>query len=411
MLIGGISLGTCVFNRCSGMTGDIAYVIPSLAEGETDYSDEVKAAYYNNTTELYEFPDDFISGCSGLTGTLTVPYFIQRIGDRAFKSCSGITGLTYESTNDKPSVLTSIGDQAFQYCTGLTSTISFPTPNASISTTPYITLGVRTFDGATGGAIDLTNVASLGEYCFNNYKGNSGGKTKGKKTFSLLNDFVVSSSWTGNQTEVHDFDYYEVWGKKTPDATSTTKLVSSGTITDVVNLNLGSTITTLPQYCFYNAKLDEVIGSSSTLETKYCAFCFSTLTLFNMSETGISFEENSCFSHCNYLTTFNTQNDTISVTAYSFNYCYRLATISFAPTFVGINGFNQCCSLSNINFENLSGTISGYAFSHCYNLSKITPSNSSDLIITLQNTTVNKLNIKSFYYCTRSYRFIYRKFE
>lgn len=368
MLIGGISLGTCVFNRCSGMTGNIAYIIPSLAEGETDYSDDVKAAYYNSITKLYEFPDDFISGCSGLTGTLTVPYFIQRIGDRAFKSCSGLTGIAYESG----SLLTTVGDQAFQYCTGLTSTISFPPPNSSVSTTPYITLGVRTFDGATGGAIDLTNIASLGEYCFNNYKGNSGGKTKGKKIFSLSSNFEVSSSWTGEQTEVHDFEYYEVWGKKTPDATSTERLVISGTVTDVVNLNLGSTITILPKYCFNNAKLDEVTGSSSTLETRYGAFMGSTLATFNLSTTNITFKSDGGFWNCQYITSFATSNTTLAIPKFVFYACYRLASISFAPTSVGDRCFRQCYALKSINLTCLTGSVGEYAFGYCYNLSKIT---------------------------------------
>lgn len=86
-----------MFNRCSGMSGDISYIIPTLSEGETDYSDDVKAAYFNSETNLYEFPDDFISGCSGLTGTLTIPKFIQRIGNRAFKGCSGLSELKYEA--------------------------------------------------------------------------------------------------------------------------------------------------------------------------------------------------------------------------------------------------------------------------------------------------------------------------
>ena len=58
--------------------------------------------------------DKVFEGCSGLT-SLTLPSNITSIGESAFKGCSGLTNLTI------PSGVTEIGESAFYGCSGLTS--------------------------------------------------------------------------------------------------------------------------------------------------------------------------------------------------------------------------------------------------------------------------------------------------
>lgn len=202
--------------------------------------------------------------------------------------------------------------------------------------------------------------------------GNSGGKTKGKKTYSLSNDFIVSSSWTGEQTEVHDLGYYEVWGKKTPDATSTEKLVVSGTISNVVNLNLGSTITELPERCFGESFLDEVTGSSTSLKLLNSSFTSSKLTSVNLSTTNLIFGTNRNFNNCSLLMSFVVNNNSIDVLDAQFYGCCRLASISFAPSNIGEYAFQNCYALKSINLTNLTGAVGICAFSNCYNLYSLT---------------------------------------
>ncbi|MDR0605010.1 MAG: leucine-rich repeat protein [Bacteroidales bacterium] len=86
--------------------------------------------------------DNTFFGCSGLTGTLTLPKSLRFIGRRAFYACSGLSGqlifpdnlTTIESfafnkcngltTLHLPDSLTFIGNYAFGECSGLTS-VSF----------------------------------------------------------------------------------------------------------------------------------------------------------------------------------------------------------------------------------------------------------------------------------------------
>ena len=60
------------------------------------------------------------SGCSGFTGSLTIPNSVTTIGNYAFDGCSGFTGsLTI------PNSVTTIGQYAFWYCIGLSEAILY----------------------------------------------------------------------------------------------------------------------------------------------------------------------------------------------------------------------------------------------------------------------------------------------
>ncbi|MCR5819887.1 MAG: leucine-rich repeat domain-containing protein [Bacteroidaceae bacterium] len=56
------------------------------------------------------------SGCTGLTGTLTLPTSIHSIGDHAFMGCTGLT-----SSVNIPAGVSSIGINPFAGCTGITA--------------------------------------------------------------------------------------------------------------------------------------------------------------------------------------------------------------------------------------------------------------------------------------------------
>ena len=91
-------------------------------------------------------------GCSGLT-SLTIPSSVTEIGELAFEGCSGLTSMTI------PSSVTSIGWGAFAECSGLTS-LTIPSSVTSIDN--------YTFAGCSG-LTSLTipsGVTSIGNYAF-----------------------------------------------------------------------------------------------------------------------------------------------------------------------------------------------------------------------------------------------------
>ena len=91
-------------------------------------------------------------GCSGLT-SLTIPSSVTEIGELAFEGCRGLTSMTI------PSSVTSIGWGAFAECSGLTS-LTIPSSVTSIDN--------YTFAGCSG-LTSLTipsGVTSIGNYAF-----------------------------------------------------------------------------------------------------------------------------------------------------------------------------------------------------------------------------------------------------
>ena len=106
----------------------------------------------NHYTSNDKLGDSAFKGCSGLT-SLTIPSGVTSIGDRAFHGCSGLTSLTI------PSGVTSISDYAFYGCSGLTS-LTLPSGVTSI--------GIAAFEYCSG-LTSLTipsGVTSIGEYAF-----------------------------------------------------------------------------------------------------------------------------------------------------------------------------------------------------------------------------------------------------
>ena len=112
------------------------------------YCGDVASVYaYNNTILKYIFYRDLLkmttigknafNGCSGFTGSLTIPNSVSTIGDAAFYGCSGFTGsLTI------PNSVTTIGYDAFRNCTGFTGSLTI---GNSVST-----IGDRAFYGCSG---------------------------------------------------------------------------------------------------------------------------------------------------------------------------------------------------------------------------------------------------------------------
>lgn len=93
-------------------------------------------------------------GCTGLTGTLTIPDGITTITTYGFNNCTGLTGLTI------PNSVTTIGEAAFTACTGFTSlTLS----------TALTSIGTNAFYGCSNITTSLVipaNVTSIGEGAF-----------------------------------------------------------------------------------------------------------------------------------------------------------------------------------------------------------------------------------------------------
>ena len=112
---------------------------------------------YNMYTSNDKLGNRAFYGCSGLT-SLTIPSGVTSIGNQTFDGCSGLTSLII------PSSVTSIGGYAFEGCSGLTS-LTIPSGVTSI--------GYYAFEGCSG-LTSLTIPSSVTEIGWGAFEGCSG---------------------------------------------------------------------------------------------------------------------------------------------------------------------------------------------------------------------------------------------
>jgi hypothetical protein len=138
------SIGAEAFNGCSGLSGTLT--IPSSVTSIGDL------AFYN---------------CNGFGGDLTIPSGVTSIGSRAFYLCHGFSGaLTI------PSSVKSIGDYAFAFCLGLSGDLTIPSSVTSIGDSVF-----NSCSGFTGNLTIPSGVTSIGESAFAYCTGFSGDLT------------------------------------------------------------------------------------------------------------------------------------------------------------------------------------------------------------------------------------------
>ena len=155
--------------------------ILDLSEAKIVAGGDAYVRYGNNPyTSNDKLGDYAFRGCSGLT-SLTLPSGVTEIGFGAFDGCKGLTSLTF------PSSVTSIGEYAFSGCSGLTS-LTLPSCVTSIGwgtfqgcsrltslTIPssVTKIGESAFQGCSG-LTSLTipsSVTSIGKNAFNGCSG------------------------------------------------------------------------------------------------------------------------------------------------------------------------------------------------------------------------------------------------
>ncbi|MDR3187814.1 MAG: leucine-rich repeat protein, partial [Prevotellaceae bacterium] len=115
------SIGFNAFSGCSELTGTLT--IPKEVKTIDDYAFANCIGLTGPLTlpaKVATIGEGVFLRCSGLTGPLTIPEGVKSIGFSAFSDCSGLTGVL-----TLPASLTAIGSFAFSNCSGLTSVISY----------------------------------------------------------------------------------------------------------------------------------------------------------------------------------------------------------------------------------------------------------------------------------------------
>ncbi|UAL07188.1 MAG: leucine-rich repeat domain-containing protein [Candidatus Methanogranum gryphiswaldense] len=155
--------------------------------------------HYGKTYNVTSIGNNAFYGCSGLTGSLTIPDSITVIGSYAFYGCSGLTGsLTI------PDSLTTLNIYAFCNCSGLTGSLTISDSLTRI--------GFGAFSGCSGFTGSLTipgNVTMIDNFAFYGCSGFNGSliisggvKTVGFSSFENCTGFTtLTIPWSVNVIE------------------------------------------------------------------------------------------------------------------------------------------------------------------------------------------------------------------
>lgn len=165
-----LAIGESAFYSCAALQnmtlpsrlGDVvdasgAFVKPALGTNAFQYCG--KLSFTSDSIIYADSAKTIIKLCpTAVSGTITIPAKVTEILPRAFKGCTGITGITFE----EGSLLEKIGDNAFEGCTGIAS-LSLPDSLNEI--------GAYAFKGWTKSGMQglsiPASVATIGDYAFN----------------------------------------------------------------------------------------------------------------------------------------------------------------------------------------------------------------------------------------------------
>lgn len=151
------SISHYAFSGCSDLTGNLTIPNSVITIGRNAFSG------CSGFTGSLTIPNSVTSigsaafhGCSGFNGNLTIPNSVTTIGKNVFSDCSGFTGsLTI------PNSVTTIGEYAFYWCSGFTGSLTIPG-----SVTTIGNLAFCGCSGLTGCLIIPNSVISIGSYAF-----------------------------------------------------------------------------------------------------------------------------------------------------------------------------------------------------------------------------------------------------
>lgn len=353
-------------------TGDL--IIPSEIDG-----------YTVTTIGDYAF-----YGCSGFTGTLTIPDSVTTIGDYAFVDCTNLTEIFLSENltliNEFafgrctslteiviPNSVSSIGKSAFFYCTSLTK-ISLSNNLKSIEYMTFgecenltkieipdnvTSIGSHAFFNCTGLTEVLlpTNIKSIDEFTFYN--------CRSLKQISIPNSIIS----LGNSSFKNCSSLIEVC---IPDnVTSIEKEIFSG-CTSLKDISIPYGVTTIGENAFNSCSslIEIVLPNSITSIEKYAFYNCTSLSEISFPNSFLTIDEYA-FSHCTSLTSISLPDGISYIGKGIFESCTNLVEVSlptYNMTMIPSLAFSNCTSLTEISISSRVFLIGEKAFYGCSKL-------------------------------------------
>ncbi len=349
-----------IFNNAGqskdGITINIGSSVTVIPDGLFKQTTMIKEVNFTPDSICTSIGSHAFSGCIRLTEAI-ISDSVTSLGYGAFSECIGLKSITIPSAKfihemfigDFPPSLTSIvitntskiDSYAFANLTQLTS-ITLPEK--------LTTIGDSAFEDCSGlESITIPQaVTSIGNYAF-----------RGCSNLTEIN--LNASNFALGSYPFED----------------------CGQINTGITVNIGSTVTAIPDYMFYGANIKNVSFSKNNSCTSIgvgaflsCSNLTSIILPKELTTIGIS-----AFEGCSGLTNIVIPDDITTINNSVFRGCINLKNINIPSkvTHIGAYAFSECKELTDINLPENIISIGNNAFEYCSKLTIKVPKESIDI--------------------------------
>ncbi len=325
---------------------------------------------------VVEIPNDAFSGCKTLK-TILLPKSVTKIGDNAFKNCSGLTG-----TFVIPEAVIEIGATAFYKCSAITSFDStFASEDGRSLVVNDALVAVATGNltehiipaGATAiassayeGCTTLTaitipeGVESIGDYAF------YGCSNLATVNLPTTLTFIDTNAFNGCSSLV---------SLEIPDSVTEIGVSAFAGCKGLTTVSISNNLTTIGKQAFYNcSKLNSVtFGSNVTTIGQQAFFLCSGLTEIVIPDT-VTEIGTQAFYNCKLLASVTFGKNLTTLGDQVFEKCSALENVLLPEglTSMGNRVFYTCESLASVSIPKGISLIPEMTFSGCSSLKSIT---------------------------------------
>lgn len=343
-----LTIGSSAFRNCNNLrTVNINCTNLSAANSVSIFAGcNISEINFNQNNTVV--PDGlFYQAAFALNVEVVIPYFIQEIGDNAFRD-SGVNKVIFENSEENPSTLSSISSGAFASCISL-SNVQFPDSLRTIGKDAF--KGCRSMD-----IVNIPNtVVELGEGAFAEC------------------DFVTDLTISNNLITIGSGAFKGCSALTKVDIPSGLTFIGTSMFENCISLNdvsIASTVTEIGSNAFKNCADLEHIVIPDSVKTLGISVFENAISLDNpVLPANLTSIPNALFLGCDSLTTISVSNtfvgdssclvipDTVlTIGKDAFNGCDKIDNLILSESLTGIgqNAFRDCKGIGTVDIRTVS---------------------------------------------------------
>ena len=347
----------------------LSFIIPFIASA---YDCEVDGIRYNldKSTQTASVTSGNYSGIVHIPEKIEyngATYIVAEIGERAFYSCYGLTGITI------PNSVTNIGKYAFSQCIGLIGTLTIPNSVTNIGDYAFWYCSLTSIDVDSGNpnyasyngvlfSKDMTRLIQCPGGFFGSFVIPNSVTNIGDDAFYCCRG-LTSITIPNSVTNIGEWAFRSCSGLTSvtiPNSVTEIGEMAFSSCSGLMGLIIGNSVTTIGDYAFAGCtNLTSIdVDSDNPNYASYKGVLFSKdMTLLIQCPGGFS-------------GSFVIPNSVKEIGIYAFGYCRGMTSITIpnSVTNIGMEAFNSCRGLTEITIPNSVTNIGSFAFYDCKGL-------------------------------------------